>query len=72
MENSNKKKSITNQSSLDKDYRRFNNEMNSEIKVQKKMKKLIFKSTQNIRDEILLGEINFAKKFNENENIIGT
>ena len=70
MEIINRKKPLNNQNqiqnSFEKDYKRFHNEINSELKIEKKAKKLITKSTQNIRDEILTGELKFRQNSNDN------
>ncbi len=51
-----------------KEKEKFPNDINIDIYIQKTLKKLIFKSTQNIRDEILTGEINFEGKIYNNSN----
>ena len=53
-----------NEFSFENDYKRFHSEMTSEIKIAKKLKKILFKSKQNIRDRILTGEIKIGSKMN--------
>ena len=56
-----------NQFSFENDYKRFHSEMDREKKIAKKIKKIMFKSKQNIRDRILTGEIIIGSKESNSE-----
>jgi len=51
------KKKINIQNSFDNEFRRFQNDLNKEMNVEKRIKKLLQKSNRNVRDCILTGEI---------------
>jgi hypothetical protein len=55
--NNSKGVNTINHFSFENDYKKFHTEMDTEINLAKRIKKIIFKSKQNIRDRILTGEI---------------
>ena len=55
--NNSKAANALNHFSFENDFKKFHNEMDTEINLVKRIKKIIFKSKQNIRDSILTGEI---------------
>jgi len=56
-----------NQFSFENDYKRFHSEMDREKKIAKKIKKIMFKSKQNIRERIWTGEIIIGSKESNSE-----
>ncbi len=63
------KRKTYNQNSFEIDIKKFEKELNTEINVEKRIKKLLRLSNRNIRDSILTGEIkiNLNKKLNQKQ-----